>query len=159
MRTQKTRCCGWRDTCKPLRTLQTDGVKVYWEPSGWSERQYQISNFKSRHLDSGHWSRKEKWLFLYFRRRILTRCLACIVFSLFPESEAQHREYETAIDELKTIAKSKKYADVKANAVMAIDIVENQTKSINSTKENICAIIRLFYNNCYLASLEGIWIF
>lgn len=63
-----------------------------------------------------------------------------------------------AIDELKMTAKSKKYADVKANALLAIDIVESQTKNVNSTKQNICAIARLFYNNCYLISLEDIWI-
>lgn len=89
----------------------------------------------------------------------MTRCLACIVLSLFPESEAQRKDYEAAMDELKVTAKSKKYADVKANALLAIDIVEKNTESTNSTKENICAIIRLFYNNCYFTSLEDIWVF
>lgn len=63
-----------------------------------------------------------------------------------------------ALDELKATTKSKKYADVKANAMVAIDIVEGQCRSTSDTKQNVCAIIRLFYNNCFLTSLEDIWI-
>lgn len=156
MQTRKIRCWKWRNTCDPLRIRQTDGVKGYWVPSVWSVWQFLTS------MDLSMWG-KLNWdtdvVPLHFRRRIVTRCLACIVLSLFPESEAQRKDYEAAMDELKVTAKSKKYADVKANALLAIDIVEKNTESTNSTKENICAIIRLFYNNCYFTSLEDIWVF
>lgn len=85
--------------------------------------------------------------------------MACIIFSLFPESSQQHQDFETTIDELRNIVKSKKFIDEKGTGSLAIDIVENQLKNLQSTSENVCSVIRLFYNECYLLSLEDVWMF
>lgn len=78
---------------------------------------------------------------------------------MFLESECQRKEYDQALDDLKSSVKSKKFADIRTTANATIDIVENQTKSLLNTKENICAVIRLFYNDCFLMSLEEVWSF
>lgn len=80
-----------------------------------------------------------------------------ISFSNF--SEHQQKEYEQALDDLKSSVKSKKFADIRSLVGASIDIVENQSKSTANTKENICAIIRLFYSDCFLMSLETNWTF
>lgn len=90
---------------------------------------------------------------------MISKCLACIIFSLFLENENQQKEYDQALEDLKTSVKSKKFADIRAIAMATIDIVENQSKSLSNTKENICAVIRLFYNDCFLMSLEEVWSF
>lgn len=80
-------------------------------------------------------------------------------FALFNFSENQQKEYEQALDDLKNSVKSKKFADIRSIIVASIEIVENQSKSTTNTKENICAIIRLFYSDCFLISLEKNWTF
>lgn len=85
--------------------------------------------------------------------------MACIIFSLFPESSQQHKDFESTLEDLRNTVKSKKFIDVKATGSIAIDIVENQSKNLQSTRENVCSIIRLFYNESYLLSLEDVWIF
>lgn len=77
----------------------------------------------------------------------------------FHSSENQQKEYEQALDDLKNSIKSKKFADIRSTIAASIDIVENQTKSTTNTKENICAIVRLFYSDCFLLSLEENWTF
>lgn len=89
----------------------------------------------------------------------MAKCLACIIFSLFLESAEQQKEYNQALDDLKNAIKSKKFADIRTIATATIDIVESQSKDLVNTKENICAVIRLFYNDCFLISLEDIWSF
>lgn len=74
-------------------------------------------------------------------------------------SENKNKEYEQALEDLKSSIKSKKFADIRATATATIDIVENQTKSLENTKETICTVIRLFYSDCFLISLEEIWSF
>lgn len=78
---------------------------------------------------------------------------------MFLENENQQKEYDQALEDLKTSVKSKKFADIRAIAMATIDIVENQSKSLSNTKENICAVIRLFYNDYFLTSLEEVWSF
>lgn len=55
--------------------------------------------------------------------------------------------------------KTKKYTDLRTVASLAIDIIEIQSKNLENTKENVCAIIRLFYTDCFLTTLEDIWKF
>lgn len=74
-------------------------------------------------------------------------------------SEAQRKEYDQAFEDLKNSVKSKKFADIRSTAAATIDLVENQSKTSSNTKENICAVIRLFYSDGFLMSLEEIWSF
>lgn len=69
------------------------------------------------------------------------------------------KEYQSSLDELKSAINSKKYADIRTEALLAIDIIENNFKSSSNTKENVCSIIRLFYNECFLVTLEDVWDF
>lgn len=80
-------------------------------------------------------------------------------YFIFFSSGNQQKEFDQAFDDLKSSIKSKKFADIRNTATASIDIVEKQSKSSADTKENICAIIRLFYNDCFLMSLEEIWTF
>lgn len=69
------------------------------------------------------------------------------------------KEYQSSLDELKSAINSKKFADIRTEALLAIDIIENNFKSSSNTKENVCSIIRLFYNECFLVTLEDVWDF
>lgn len=117
------------------------------------------------------------------RRRLATRCLACVVFSLFPDtrlvlnyydlqsilhfpslhySGSPCREYTTAIDELSNTVHSKKYTNLRSEGLMGIDIVSQNLNASQSGKtiEIVCALIRLFYREAsFLRSLEAVWTF
>lgn len=77
----------------------------------------------------------------------------------YNSSENQQKEYEQAFDDLKNSVKSKKFADIRSTIAASIEIVDNQSRSTTNTKENICAIIRLFYSDSFLMSLEKNWTF
>lgn len=64
-----------------------------------------------------------------------------------------------AIEELNSIVNSKKYADVRGVGLEAADIVQRQLSDTGRTKENVCAVIRVFYKEHYLDTLEDVWIF
>lgn len=87
-------------------------------------------------------------------------CSLQLIFShAFSENPSQQQEYQTALDELKTAANTKKHADVRTSALQAIDIIENKDKTPINVKTNVCSITRLFYNDGFLATLEDIWNF
>lgn len=80
------------------------------------------------------------------------------------------KEYTLAIDELASHIQSKRYADVRTEGMLAIELVQTQrnaTAAIASgaafeaqTTQNICALLRLFYRDaCFLATLEDVWLF
>lgn len=92
-----------------------------------------------------------------FNLLTLSYCNRSVFVYIF--SDAQRKEYDQALDDLKNAVKSKKFADIRSTAAATIDLVENQSKTLLNTKENICAVIRLFYNDGFLMSLEEIWSF
>lgn len=87
----------------------------------------------------------------------MTRALACIIYALFPGCEQEKKQFDSAMEELENTIKSKKFTDVKAAGSFTINIIENQLKHLQCTKQNVCAIIRLFYAESYLSTLEDVW--
>lgn len=64
-----------------------------------------------------------------------------------------------AIEELNSTINSKKYADVRGVGLEAADIVQRQLSDTGRTRENVCALIRVFYKEHFLDTLEDAWIF
>lgn len=62
-----------------------------------------------------------------------------------------------ALEELIAIIHTKKYADIRATALIAIDILERQQQDFTKLNENICRILRLFYPENYLNTMEIVW--
>lgn len=80
------------------------------------------------------------------------------------------KEYTLAIEELAAHIQSKRYADVRTEGLLAIELVQTQrnaTAAIASgvafeaqTTQNICSLLRLFYKEAgFLATLESVWLF
>lgn len=104
------------------------------------------------------------------RRRLTTRCLACVVFSLFPNTtyvvsadlEKLSCEFLAATEELINTVQSKKYAELRSEGLMAIEIVRQPRSASEPGKtiDNVCAIMRLFYSEAtFMRSLEDVWTF
>lgn len=79
------------------------------------------------------------------------------------------KEYTVAIEELTAQVQSKRYADIRADGQLAIELVRTQrnaTAAIASgadfetpTTQSIGAVLRLFYKDAsYLASLDETWL-
>lgn len=94
---------------------------------------------------------------------MLNRCLACIIFSFYTDesysdSSKVRNEYKTAIDELKLQISSKKYASQRESVLEVIKHLERgQEAKEDETQLGSAAIIRLFYNDHFLDSLESVW--
>lgn len=69
------------------------------------------------------------------------------------------KEFVNALEELISTINSKKFSDIRSDALVAIDIIDGQSKDLTRTKENVCLLIRLFYKEHYLFSIEGAWNF
>lgn len=82
-----------------------------------------------------------------------------IFFSLGSDSTLPCKEYVLAMDELTVTLNGKKYADIRGDGLLAIGIVQKQTITLDRTKENVCSLIRLFYGELYLRTVEDIWHF
>lgn len=71
-------------------------------------------------------------------------------------------EYTAAIDELANTVQSKKYAELRTEGLLAIDIVQQHRNATESCKTiaNVCALMRLFYSEAtFMRSLEDVWTF
>lgn len=71
-------------------------------------------------------------------------------------------EYTAAIDELANTVQSKKYAEIRSEGLLAIEIVQQHRNATQSDKtiENVCALMRLFYSEAsFMRSLEDVWTF
>lgn len=94
-------------------------------------------------------------------KKILLRCLACAVFAIFtvqykdPNDFRALAEYEESLTELKNALSNKKFADVRMNGMQALSIIENKKETmINKFNDTICSLIRLFYEDSFLNSME-----
>lgn len=81
------------------------------------------------------------------------------LFTPFCRNQSQNKEYLNAIEDLRGNINSKKFSDIRTVGLIATEIIENQSNDSANTKGNICSIIRLFYNECFLLTLENIWNF
>ncbi|XP_058832543.1 ectopic P granules protein 5 homolog [Topomyia yanbarensis] len=106
------------------------------------------------------------------RRKVLAKCLSCIVFLLFGEDasevvEAKEgppsigvsnrcREYVQAMGDLKLTLGNKRYADVHVKTRAAINLIEN-TAMVTHIGQNVFKILRLFCDEHFFHSVEEVW--
>ncbi|XP_016985100.2 ectopic P granules protein 5 homolog [Drosophila rhopaloa] len=97
------------------------------------------------------------------RRKVLTRCLACVIFSLFPANRdlrIPSEEYESAIRELSMLLANKKFTDIKPLIVRAVSLLkENTWPDIRAVPHMVCRLISIFYEESYLTTIPEIWDF
>ncbi|XP_058444577.1 ectopic P granules protein 5 homolog [Malaya genurostris] len=106
------------------------------------------------------------------RRKILAKCLSCIVFLLFSEdvveavetidgppsigSNNRCREYVQAMADLKQTLANKRFADVHVRTRAAINLIEN-TAMVTHIGQNVFKILRLFCDEHFFHSVEFVW--
>jgi ectopic P granules protein 5 len=95
------------------------------------------------------------------KKKILLRCFSCAIFALFtkyssdPLNSSSSSEYENAMSELKNALSNKKFADVRLTGLQAISLIENKKESmLDMCNDTISALIRMFYQESYLNSIE-----
>lgn len=96
---------------------------------------------------------------LYFIIFIIPFCLPFFRLFFYVRSKNQQTEYEKAMNDLTKSLKLKRFSDMRILANDAIDIIEKQKDTLANTKENVCIIIRTFYDDHFMTSLEEIWSF
>lgn len=107
------------------------------------------------------------------RRKVIAKCLSCIVFLLFGEDsgEAQEvtesgppsidttnrcKEYTQAMEDLKQTLTNKRYSEMHIKTRAAINLIEH-TAMLANIGENVCKIIRLFCDEHFFHSVEEVW--
>jgi len=68
--------------------------------------------------------------------------------------ESSHRKYYETIGEIKASINTKKLSDIRASGEQSIKIIESSDNIINNIRKNVYKIIRLFYSDHFLVSLE-----
>ncbi|XP_065371725.1 ectopic P granules protein 5 homolog isoform X2 [Calliphora vicina] len=98
------------------------------------------------------------------KRKVLTRCLAIVVFSLFPykshtgDSVVPSEDHSSSVRELSMLLANKKFIDVKPLIVQSIGILnENPMPQLSDVSHLVCRIISLFYNNVFLTTVPEVW--
>nr|NP_650752.2 ectopic P-granules autophagy protein 5, isoform C [Drosophila melanogaster]Q9VE34.2 RecName: Full=Ectopic P granules protein 5 homolog [Drosophila melanogaster]AAF55595.2 ectopic P-granules autophagy protein 5, isoform C [Drosophila melanogaster] len=97
------------------------------------------------------------------RRKVLTRCLACVIFSLFPANRdlrIPSEEYESALRELSMLLANKKFTDIKPLIVRAVSLLKESTfPDIRAVPHMVCRLISIFYEESYLTTIPEVWDF
>uniref|UniRef100_B3P3B0 GG16333 n=1 Tax=Drosophila erecta TaxID=7220 RepID=B3P3B0_DROER len=97
------------------------------------------------------------------RRKVLTRCLACVIFSLFPANRdlrLPSDEYESALRELSMLLANKKFTDIKPLIVRAVSLLKETTfPDIRAVPHMVCRLISIFYEESYLTTIPEVWDF
>lgn len=90
------------------------------------------------------------------KKKILLRCFSCVIFALFEKPEnTSNSEFENAIQELKATLSNKKFADVRLEGLQAIALIESKRGNMMiGFDQTIMSLIRLFYNDSFLNSME-----
>ncbi|XP_059219883.1 ectopic P granules protein 5 homolog isoform X1 [Stomoxys calcitrans] len=98
------------------------------------------------------------------KRKVLTRCLAIVILSLFPnisysgERVEPNEEYCSSMRELSMLLANKKFLDVKPLVVQAVNILkENTLPKIQDVSHLVCRLISLFYCSSFLTSVPEVW--
>lgn len=91
------------------------------------------------------------------KKKVLLRCFSCAIFALFSGSRdsSSSSEYENALTELKNALSNKKFADVRMAGMQAISLIENRKEHmLDGFNDTISSLIRLFYQESYLSTVE-----
>ncbi|XP_034484557.1 ectopic P granules protein 5 homolog [Drosophila innubila] len=129
--------------CMLARHLQIASTKA----EGWSDGLLGVIGLKSESITN--------------RRKVLTRCLACVIFSLFPASRDLRlpcEEYESGMRELAMLLANKKFNDVKPLIVRAVSILKEQLlPDLRAVPHLICRLIDVFYEQSFLTTIPEVW--
>jgi ectopic P granules protein 5 len=87
------------------------------------------------------------------RRRMLYRCLSVLIFSLL--LPACQREYQTSLEETRQCLTQKKFNDIRVDGTSALQIIGMSDG--RSVAQVLCEVIRIFFKDQFLVSLETIW--
>lgn len=96
------------------------------------------------------------------KKKILLRCLSCAIFAIFttkgsPMHQAE-TEYENAMLELKGALSNKKFTDVRMTGMQAISLIESKKETmLDGFVDTICGMIRMFYQEPFLNSIEYLY--
>uniref|UniRef100_A0A1A9VTB9 Uncharacterized protein n=1 Tax=Glossina austeni TaxID=7395 RepID=A0A1A9VTB9_GLOAU len=100
------------------------------------------------------------------KRKVLTRCLAIVIFALFPIQNGSSNnllrtandEYHSSLRELSMLLANKKFVEVKPLIVQSIGILkENPVPNLKDVPHLVCRLIGLFYTCNFLATLPEVW--
>ncbi|XP_017477815.1 PREDICTED: ectopic P granules protein 5 homolog isoform X2 [Rhagoletis zephyria] len=96
------------------------------------------------------------------KRKALARCLACVLYSLFPHTSSAgpypNDEFELSLYELTVLLANKKFADIKPQIVMAIGVIKDEsTPVLREVPQLVWRLIGIFYNDDFLATVAELW--
>ncbi|XP_037885384.1 ectopic P granules protein 5 homolog isoform X1 [Glossina fuscipes] len=101
------------------------------------------------------------------KRKVLTRCLAIVIFALFPLQSGSSKsllrkandEYHSSLRELSMLLANKKFIEVKPLIVQSIGILkENPVPNLEDIPHLVCRLIGLFYKCNFLTTLPEVWL-
>ncbi|CAD7085229.1 unnamed protein product [Hermetia illucens] len=84
---------------------------------------------------------------------MLSRCLACLIFSFCDEKQA----YQSAMEELKSAINSRRNSDIKVLSTKCVDIIEEKMFVSESIVNRTFNIIQLFYNDNIISITRHAW--
>ncbi|XP_037951372.1 ectopic P granules protein 5 homolog [Teleopsis dalmanni] len=98
------------------------------------------------------------------QRKVLTRCLACIIFSLFPTTSGPlytpHQQYASTLNDLSMLLANKKYQNIKPSIVTAVNIIKDtKIPKTRDVPHLVCLLISLFYQDNFLTTIPEVWDF
>ncbi|EDW83213.2 uncharacterized protein Dwil_GK22441 [Drosophila willistoni] len=132
---------------KPLYMLARQLQLASTKAEGWSDGLLGVIGLKTEVITN--------------RRKILTRCLACVIFSLFPANinlRLPCEEYESGMRELNMLLANKKFTDEKSMIVRAVSLLKEQTvPERRGIPLLICRLVGIFYDPNYLATIPEVW--
>ena len=93
------------------------------------------------------------------KKKILLRCFSCSIFALFvaPGSQtlATANEFEGALTELKNLLSNKKFANDRMVGLQAVSLIESRKENMmDNLRDTISKILRMFYHESFLNSIE-----
>lgn len=99
------------------------------------------------------------------KKKILLRCLSCVIFAIFTNKPLNNSpeigsatEYETAMTEMKNALSNKKFADVRMVGLQAISLIETKKDAmLDGFNDTICRLIRMFYQEPFLNTIEDFY--
>ncbi|XP_017104957.2 ectopic P granules protein 5 homolog [Drosophila bipectinata] len=134
---------------KPLYMLARQLQAASTKSEGWSDGLLGAIGLKSEVITN--------------RRKVLTRCLACVIFSLFPANRdlrLPSEEYESAMRELSMLLANKKFSEEKPSIVRAVTLLkESVFPEPRSVSHLVCRLIAIFYDQSFLTTIPEVWDF
>ncbi|XP_055848760.1 ectopic P granules protein 5 homolog isoform X2 [Episyrphus balteatus] len=135
---------------KPLLMLARHFHVLSTQTEGWGDGLLGVIGFKKDSISN--------------RRKVLTRCISCIIFSLFPDTSSDttlpNQEFIRSFNEMKMLIANKKFNDVKMLIVKAIELIDdNKFTEVENVPELIYRVIRLFYSDTFLETVPEVWSF